>query len=227
MRLSGHQPVYLPGIIVFTKIALSDAFMYVPHCQFVSKSWHSRNYIRGVNDQPIMLTVPIEKSMGQSIAETKIMEGNWRRKHVETIKQVYRHRPYFADYFSLLSFIIQEADDLCGLNMRLMAQIIAWLGLKTKCVDSRQYGIAGSKTAMLISMCYAVKADEYLSNPGETYVDRGAMAAYGIAHHFLKFTHPVYDQGPNKEFLPNLSIIDLLFNCGPEAARIVKNAGNI
>ena len=55
MIFSGHQPVYLPGIIVFTKIALSDAFMYVRHCQYVSGSWHSRNFIRGVNDKPAML----------------------------------------------------------------------------------------------------------------------------------------------------------------------------
>ena len=83
--------------------------------------------------------------MGQSIADTKIAEGNWRRKHVETIRQIYRHRPYFEMYFPLLSFIIQEANDLCGLNIRLMAQIMAWLDLKNHVVDSRQYPIDGAQ----------------------------------------------------------------------------------
>ena len=225
MILSGHAPVYLPSILLFTKLAHSDAFMSCPHLQFVNRSWHSRNYIRGVNDQPAMLTVPVEKSMGQSIADTKILnEGPWRRKHVETIKQVYRHRPYFGEYFPLLSFIIQEADDLCGLNLRLMAQVIAWLGLKIHAVDSRQYQITGHKTDMLISMCKAVGAKEYLSNEGaRDYVDEVAMMREGIKHRWLTFTHPTYDQG--KEFIPNLSIIDLLFNCGPDSARIVRGAG--
>jgi hypothetical protein len=226
MRLSGHAPVYLPSILLLTKIAHSDAFMWCPHLQFVNRSWHSRNTIRAVNNTPTLLTVPVEKSMGQSIADTKIMDHGWRRKHVETIKQVYRHRPYFADYFPLLSFIIQDADALLDLNMRLMTAIIKWLGLNKLIVDSRQYQIVGHKTDMLISMCKATGATEYLSNEGaRDYVDEVSMKREGIIHRWLKFEHPVYDQGRNKEFIPNLSIIDLLFNCGPDSARIVHDAG--
>ena len=45
MILSGHQPVFLPGIILFNKMALSDQFMYVGHVQFSPKSWQQRNRI--------------------------------------------------------------------------------------------------------------------------------------------------------------------------------------
>ena len=77
-------------------------------------------------------------------------------------------------------------------------------------------------------MCKATGAKEYLSNEGaREYVDEVAMRRAGIRHRWLKFQHPTYDQGRNKEFLPNLSIIDLLFNCGPDSARIVKGAGHV
>ena len=84
--LSGHQPVYLPGILLFNKIALSDAFMFVPHCQYSPKSWQTRNYIRQGNDK-IMLSVPVEKNFGQSIDQTKILNTNWRAKHLRSIRQ--------------------------------------------------------------------------------------------------------------------------------------------
>ena len=61
MILSGHQPVYLPGIILFSKMALSDQFMYVGHVQFSPKSWQQRNRI-ALNGQEHVLSVPVRKA---------------------------------------------------------------------------------------------------------------------------------------------------------------------
>jgi hypothetical protein len=97
--------------------------------------------------------------------------------------------------------------------------------LEIETMDYGDDGIAGQKTDMLISMCKKVGADEYLSSPGEAYVDREQMKAAGITHHFQHFIHPVYEQGA--EFIPNLSAIDLLFNVGPEAGKIIKECGRI
>ena len=46
MILSAHQPVYLPGIILFGKIAISDVFMFLGHVQFSRTSWQTRNRVR-------------------------------------------------------------------------------------------------------------------------------------------------------------------------------------
>lgn len=222
MILSGHQPVYLPGIIVFSKIALSDAFMFVGHCAPGKKSWHVRNYIRGVNG-PLCLTVPIVR--GLTIDETKIAPGNWARKHVASIEHAYRKRPFFDLYFpKLRDLIMDDWTSLGLLNKCLMALLCEWLDIAMN--NRPSLGVEGAKTDMLISMCELAHANEYLSSPGETYVDREKMAAAGIKHHFLEFTHPVYEQG-HDDFLPNLSVIDLLFNVGPEAGQIVKGAGHV
>ena len=226
MRLSGHQPVYLPGIIVFNKIALSDAFMLVGHCDYQPKSWHSHNFIRG-KDGPLKLTVPVIK--GQSINETMpFKDGPWRRKHIESIAHSYGKRPYFNYYFPFLRDLIElvEWASLADLNASLMRYLAGCLDIGTHFLTSENHNIAGHKTEMLIDMCRKTGAGEYLSSPGETYVDQEQMKAAGIKHHFQKFTHPVYDQG-HKDFIPDLSIIDLLFNCGPESGRIVKEAGYV
>jgi hypothetical protein len=79
---------------------------------------------------------------------------------------------------------------------------------------------------MLISMCHAVGASQYLSNEGSRdYVDEAEMAQAGILHSWQIFTHAVYNQGG--AFMENMSAIDLLFNVGPESAELVRNCGRI
>lgn len=222
MRLSGHQPVYLPGIILFTKIALSDEFMFVGHCDAGDGSWHNRNYIRGAR-----LTVPI-KHGGESINATEIDGSHWKRKHLRSIELQYSKRPYFHIYFDKLKELIEmDWRTLGPLNMALIELFCIWLRLTSEITDSRDYKITGNKTEMLISMCEESGASEYLSNEGaRAYVDELKMSRSGIRHRWMKFEHPIYDQG-DPEFITNLSIIDLLFNCGPEAARIVREAGSV
>ncbi|MBL4544831.1 MAG: WbqC family protein [Oceanicaulis sp.] len=48
--MSAHQPVYLPGLILFHKIALSDVFVLLPDVQFQRHSWQQRNRVRNGKD---------------------------------------------------------------------------------------------------------------------------------------------------------------------------------
>src|SRR5512139_1133146 len=218
MILSGHQPVYLPGIILFTKIALSDAFMFVGHCQASPGTWHNRNQIRNAK-----LVVPIKHEFGQSINEAQFAGDGWRRKHIRSTEVAYSKRPYFKNYFDEIANQIDSAPNLAGLNVGLIRKILEWLNIETKIISR---SVDGHKTEMLINMCRAVGADEYLSNEGaRDYVNEQSMNLAGVNHRWLKFEHPIYDQGG--EFQTDLSVIDLLFNCGPDAGRIVRSAGHV
>src|SRR5512139_1330807 len=229
MLLSGHQPTYLPGIILFTKIALSDAFMLVGHCQAGAKTWHKRNQIRNTRggEGPLLLSVNIKHDFGQSINDTQFADNNWKRKHLRSIELTYRKRPFFDKYFPGLKECIELPWERLGpMNMALIELLCMWLRIETELLDSRDYHIEGHSTDMLVSMCEATKASGYLSNEGaRDYVDEQSMNQAGIDHRWLKFEHPIYDQGA--EFQTDLSVIDLLFNCGPEAGRIVRGAGYV
>ena len=115
MILSGHQPVYLPGIILFNKIALSDAFMFVGHCQYTQKSWQTRNKIRLGNDEH-WLSIPVKKSgrFGQAINDTEILDEHWIRKHLGSIRQAYAKRPYFDQYYPDLERLISNCERKLG-----------------------------------------------------------------------------------------------------------------
>lgn len=228
MILSGHQPVYLPGIILFNKIALSDAFMFVGHCQYTQKSWQTRNRIR-LGDEEHWLSVPVKKSgrFGQSINDTEILDEHWKKKHLGSIRQAYGKRPYFQHYYPELERLILDGHvGLGDLNIAIIRSILGWLEITTPILDSRKLSIEGNKTDMLISMCAAAGADHYLSNEGSRdYVDEPAMGEKSIQHCWQIFEHPVYDQG--RPFIPNLSIIDLLFNAGAAARDIVRGCGRV
>jgi hypothetical protein len=228
MILSGHQPVYLPGIILFNKIALSDAFMFVGHCQYSSKSWHTRNRIRNGSGE-IFLSVPVVKAgrFGQSINETAIDNQPWKKKHLATIYHAYHRRPFFRDYFPELEQLLSRPwTSLGAMNMAIIRAMVRWFEIGTPVLDSVDYGIQGHKTDMLVAMCRAAGADHYLSNLGsQVYVDEEEMRRYGIEHSWQDFVHPVYEQGA--PFLANMSAIDLAFNVGPRAAKIVRYCGRI
>jgi len=228
MILSGHQPVYLPSMHLFNKIALSDQFMFVGHCQYVTKSWHNRNHIRN-GTQVQTLTVPVLKTgrFGQSISETVINGDHWKRKHLASIKNTYQKRPYFKDYFPAIEALINQPWAYLGdLNIALILQFLEWLAIETTIVYSDQYDIKNQKTDMLVSMCRAMEADHYLSNEGSrAYVEEEKMFKAGIYHCWQDFHHPLYDQG--NSFMPNLSIIDCLFNVGPASRALVLSAGQV
>lgn len=228
MILSGHQPVYLPGIILLNKIALSDAFMFVGHCQYTQKSWQTRNRIR-LGNQEHWLSIPVKKSgrFGQSINDTEVLDAHWKKKHLGSIRQAYGKRPYFDRYYpELEALILKDTERLGDLDIAIIRMIVDWLEISTNILDSRDYPIVGNKTDMLISMCEAVGADHYLSNEGSRdYVDEKAMAESGIQHCWQIFEPPTYDQGC--AFIENLSVIDLLFNVGPASCDIIRSCGRI
>ncbi|MGE5506655.1 MAG: WbqC family protein [Actinomycetota bacterium] len=230
MILSGHQPVYLPGIILFNKMAMSDLFMFVGHCQFSPKSWQQRNRI-DLGGREMWLSVPVLKRerFGQAIDEVELVDEPWRRKHLGSIRQAYQKRPHFARYFPELEVMLSRPYASLGdLNRSLIMMIRDWLAITTPIVDSRDHPqIIGHKTDMLIQMCQAVGADRYLSNEGSrVYVQEDLMAEAGILHCWQVFDHPVYDQG-RQPFLPDMSVIDLVFSLGPDAGEVVKNCGRI
>lgn len=225
--LSGHQPVYLPGIVLFNKIALSDAFMFVGHCQYRAGSWHSHNFIRGTNGQQ-KLTVPVHGDFKSPINRMRLDGGPWRRKHLDAIRQTYSKRPYFDFYYPDLAGLLSCYHFiLADLNEAIIRQCCKWLGISTPLYRSEGFHLPGKNNQMLVQMCLNTGANAYLSSPGEkAYIHKPTFEKNGLGHYFQVFTHPVYDQG-HKEFVSNLSVIDLLFNCGPASGEIVKASGHV
>jgi hypothetical protein len=125
---------------------------------------------------------------------------------------------------------------LSELNEAIIRYLFAVLEIKAKIVTASQLGIdyklpdSGNKddnsaTGLIIQMCHKLNSDSYLHGKhGHDYLDKCMLDSYNIISYFQDFQHPVYKQC-YKPFMPEMSILDLLFNCGVQSREIIRQCG--
>lgn len=225
--VAGHQPHYFPWLGYFNKIYLADAFCIVDTIQYRKKYFQNRTKIKTKNG-PLWLTIPV-KTRGfykQNIDEVEIDNTiPWQRKHWRTLQLAYKKAPYFQRYSDFFQEIYEKRkwEKLVEINEYSLFQVLNFLGLDKEIIKSSSFNPTGKKTNLLIDICKAMKADGYLSGMGgaREYVDLEKLKKQNLEHYFQKFMHPKYPQ-LHGEFIPQLSIIDLLFNCGPTSLDYIK-----
>lgn len=230
MLATGHQPNYLPYLGFFEKIARADVFVVVDTVQFVKRGpfgWIHRNKIRTADGWQ-WLSVPVlsKGKFDQRICDTAINNAEpWRRKHWRAIEFNYRKAPHFAACAERLKAVYdREWTNLRDLNVELLRLCLDLLGLRTRVVVAGEAGIIGESTDLVVNLCRGVGADAYLSGVhGREYLDAAKVAAAGIRLEFQDYAHPTYPQCHPGPFVPNLSVIDLLMNVGPQSLKVLRN----
>lgn len=230
MIATGHQPNYLPYLGFFDKIARADVFVIVDTVQFVKRGpfgWMHRNKIRtAAGEQWLSVPVLSKGKFTQRIADTLINNAEpWRRKHWKAIEFNYRKAPHFPAYAECVKAIYdREWDKLADLSTALIRLCLDLLGLRTRIVVASDAAISGESTDLVVNLCRAVGADAYLSGVhGRDYLDAAKVAAAGIRLEFQDYAHPTYPQCQSGPFVPNLCILDLLFNAGPDSLKILRH----
>ena len=221
-----HQPTFLPHLGFFHKMAQCDVFILFDDVQLPrGKSYCSRVKIK-LNDKEHWLTIPIKgKGELKKIYDVEVdYTKKWRRKHLKIIKSAYCKSKYFTDYFPIFEEEYTVEQLLNTFNILLIKRIRNALGIKTALhVASLMIGEELSGLNHIIELLKIMKADTYISGTGEgskRYIDPEVFKKNNIKLKWQEFEHPIYPQLGN-EFIPGLSIIDLLFNCGPESLNIL------
>lgn len=223
MRVSIHQSHYLPWLRYFDKIARSDVFIVLDTIQYNKNGWQNRNRIKTAHG-PLLLTVPVYEHLGQSLDEVRIAnEIPWARKHLRSIEQAYRNAPFFEEHAGFLRDVYQrEWDRLNELNIHMLGYFVAALGIRTRIVRASELDAPGMATERLVHLVRAVGGDRYYSGAYalDSYLDASLFERAGIGLELQDWTAPVYPQryGP---FVPDLSLLDLLLNCGPHSLAIL------
>ena len=230
MILTGHQPNYLPYPGFFHKVARADRFLIVDTVQFVKRGtfgWMHRNRIRTGSAQGWdWLSVPVlsKGKFTQKIFETKIDPvRSWSRKHWRTIEWNYRRAKYFDTYAADVKALYEKEwirfSDLTCAFIELMLRL---LRIRRPVERASTLGIEGQAGGLIAAMCRATGADVYLSGVhGRDYLDPVALEREGVRVVYQEYTTPVYEQCWPGSFVPDLSIIDLLFNCGPDSLGVL------
>ena len=214
-----HQPNYLPYAGFFDKAIKSDLFVLYDSAQFVKNGWQNRNRIC-VKHGWQWLSLPVRHRFGQTIKETEIFDPEKSLKHNwNTIKTVYGKAPFFTLYSKMMKQeYCKKSLYLSEFNCDLIISIANILGIKTKFILSSDLGPIRSKgTEALIEICKKVDSSTYISgNSGKNYVDEKLFKESNIKIIYQNYNYRDYKHFNNDVFQPMMSIIDVLFNCGPK-----------
>jgi hypothetical protein len=229
MILTAHQPAYLPWLGLFHKIVLADRFVLSNQLLHGGRDWTARNQIL-TSSGPLWLSVPCKKTgrSGERICEIEIDNRfPWRRKHWNMMRLNYAKARYFkryADFFE--QTYAAEWASLDQLTTHMLRWFLAELGIHMTIERGSDFDFQGQKTNLIIDMCRKLGAGMFIFGAlGRDYADVAALEAANIKAVFQEYVHPVYPQ-QHPGFTSHLSIVDLLFNCGPDSLEILMR-GNL
>lgn len=227
MIVSIHQPHYLPWLGLLDKMAQSDVFIVLDDVQLTDQSPMLRNKLMDKDGAEIYLTVDTFKKHYHDKKTREIEVNNakkWQKRHERFFLFDYKKHPYFEEVWPFLAPLYQkEYTHLINVELDAMAALRALLDIQTPLVlqSALPYDQSLRRNALLIDLLKHTQASCYLSGRGaRAYMDPAQFRQEGIDVFYQCFTYPQYPQRNAKEgFLPNLSSVDLLMNCGIDASR--------
>jgi|ETN01SMinimDraft_4_1059930.scaffolds.fasta_scaffold66738_2 hypothetical protein len=227
MRVGILQPGYLPWLGFFEQIYKSEVFVVYDDVQYDKQGWRNRNRIKTAGGVQ-WLTVPVISNFrerpftNEVVIDNKI---NWRKKHFLSIKQNYSRAPFYKKYIDIFEDAYsREWQYLIDIDLYFITEFVNCLGLNNKeIVRSSSLDVRGEGIERLIALCKIFKADIFYEGAaGKNYIDGEYFEEHGIKVEFQDYRHPVYNQ-LHGDFVPYLSVIDLLFNLGSESLSVIAN----
>ncbi len=222
------QSNYIPWKGYFDLINMVDEFIFYDEVQYTKNDWRNRNKIK--TSQGIQwLTIPVrQENLEQKIKDTKITDKKWNIKHWRAISQNYTKAKYFKEYKEIFEELYLGCDEeyLSQINYKFITAINEILGIKTKIRWSSEFELIDGQTEKLLGICKDCNADVYLSGPAaKDYFDEELARSENIKVEWMDYSwyaeynqlHPPFEHG--------VSILDLIFNEGPNATKFMKSFG--
>jgi hypothetical protein len=217
--------MYLPYTGLFNKIKNADIFVIGDDAQYSKGYFYNRNRIKTPNGE-LMLTVPLKNAFEQKLNEVEIDNSkNWSKKHLQSFHSFYKKSSHFDNYIDFFEQVYNAKwKTLYELNLKTLFYFMDQLDLDVPIYYTssliKDY-VFTSKTQKIIDICRELNASVYLSGvSGQDYIEPKIFEDNKIKLEFQNYVPGEYRQLWGS-FIPNLSIVDLLFNLGEEARNII------
>lgn len=215
------QSNYIPWKGYFDLIHDTDLFIFYDDLQYTKNDWRNRNKIKAANG-PEWITIPAGSDTNRLICEVDLKDSTWQQKHWKTLLQNYRNCPHFERYQHFFEdfYLGRRWGNLSEMNQCLIRHIATeFLGIQTEFEDSRLFNLSGQKQDRLFELVSKVGTEQYISGPAaKSYIEPERFAAAGIELVWKDYSgYPEYPQR-FPPFEHGVSILDLLFNVGPDAS---------
>jgi hypothetical protein len=224
VKVAIHQPQYLPWLGYLDKMDTADVFVILDTVQYKKHEWQNRNRIR-TKEGWQWLTVPIIDRFPERIDRVELnARVAWSRKHCQALRLHYGKAPSWDTVGPpLLALLERSWPHLRDLNVAVLEFLCRQLGITTRCLLASSLSAREDPTDRLIDLCRAVGGTEYLSGEaGPEYMDLRRFSQAGLAVSAQAYRHPTYPQ-QYTPFVSHMSVIDLLFNCGPDSLSVLRS----
>lgn len=198
----------MPPVQFFSLLRGQDVLILEDRKNFTKQTYRNRAYILGANGVQ-QLVVPVEKGKTKKLhKEVRLIYAeDWPRQHRQSIKSAYGRAPFFEHYGYRFEHILQTKYNLLwDLSFNLLNECLRALKLE------REVFLASEAPATLLAEANDL-VDKFDAKTGSTesallYQPRPYMQVFSDRFGFV----------------PNLSVIDLVFNVGPGAGELLQNA---
>lgn len=218
------QSNYIPWKGYIDMIAHVDEFIFYDEMQYTKGDWRNRNKIKTPNGAQ-WISVPVGIDIHRRICDVTVTDPRWAEKHWTTLELNYRRSRHFEEIAQWLRPLYETPfTHLSEINQSLLAAICHYLGIGTRLSRSTDYVLRGDRNARLVDICEQAGASRYVTGAAaRDYLDESLFAEAGISLSYFDYSgYPPYPQLWG-DFLHEVSILDLLFNCGQDAASYMKH----
>ena len=223
------QPYLFPYIGYWQLINAVDTFVIYDNIQFSKKGWFHRNNFL-MNGKKTLFTIPIKKDSDYLDVNNRYLSDDSEKqtnKLVAQIKNSYRKAPYFNDVSPLIEAIfLNQEKNLFNYIFYSIKMVCTYLDIDTKIVKSSTIDIDHTLRSQdkVIAINKSLNSRKYVNTIGgrELY-DIESFNKENIELQFLKSEDLKYRQF-NDEFIPSLSIIDVMMFNSKEVTRNMLNS---
>lgn len=229
MKVGIMQPYFFPYIGYWQLIKAVDKYVIYDDVNYKKRGWINRNTIL-MDGEPKAIAIRISKvSQNKRINEIEIdNDPIYNKKLLKTIKETYSKAPYFQEVYKLIENVInQKESNLAKYLTYSIKEVCNYLNLNTEILISSELGkneeLKGQDK--ILDICTMLSADQYYNAFGglELYSPQD-FKSKGIKLKFLKTGDIHYPQKQTQNFVPNLSVIDIMmFNSPKEISTMLDN----
>ena len=225
MRVGIIQPNYIPWRGYFDFIDDVDIFIFYDDVEYSKGDWRNRNRIKTPRGTE-WITVPVKYNCSkQLICETSIDSlKKWNSKHAKMLQANYGKAAFFELYIKeFIDLLEGRYRSISELNTTVCKWIMGILNIGTQVKMSYELSPVGNKTERLIDILKKVHATTYLSGPvAQEYLEHNLFISNGIHLEYKSYDYLPYPQMWG-DFIGEVTVLDLLFNVGPDARHYLKS----
>ena len=215
MIIAIHQPDYLPYIGTYYSMSRADKYVFLDDAQYSTSNMNDYNKIKTPQGE-CRIKIPVQHHFKDAINQVVTRDSlGWKEKHLKMIRMNYTKSRYFQEFYPVLEKLLQKQyENLAEMNIAISVEIARRMGITAEFCRSSDLQIHSQKEQRVIDICGHFNGTVYFSGRGaESYQREENFSKAGLQLVYTDYQPFCYPQQWGA-FIPNLSIIDFIFNCG-------------